>query len=125
VDLTGQVCADSIGGRFYSGIGGQLDFIRGAARAPQGLPVIALPATAGEGNASRIVSHLRPGAGVVTTRGDVDFIVTEHGTAALHGKAALERARAMLGLAALQFVKHSFAKHSSCTACGCSADRDR
>jgi acetyl-CoA hydrolase len=103
VDVTGQVCADSIGGRFFSGIGGQLDFIRGAARAPRGRPVIALPATAADGTVSRIVPHLSAGAGVVTTRGDVEFVVTEYGTAQLHGKTVRERARALIGLAAPRF----------------------
>lgn len=99
IDLTGQVCADSIGGRFYSGIGGQLDFIRGAARAPRGRPVIAMPATARNGSVSRIVAKLTPGAGVVTTRGDVHFVVTEFGIAALHGRTVRERAQALLAVA--------------------------
>lgn len=99
VDLTGQVCADSIGPKFWSGIGGQLDFIRGAARAPGGRPIIALPATALGGTRSRIVSQLAPGAGVVTTRGDVYFVVTEYGVAALHGRSVRERAQALLDIA--------------------------
>lgn len=99
VDLTGQVCADSIGGRFYSGIGGQLDFIRGAARAVQGRPIIALPSTTADGRISRIVSRLAPGAGVVTTRGDVHFVVTEHGIAELHGRNVRERGQALLRVA--------------------------
>ncbi|MEZ4552539.1 MAG: acetyl-CoA hydrolase/transferase family protein [Dehalococcoidia bacterium] len=99
VDLTGQVCADSIGGRFYSGIGGQLDFIRGAARAAQGRPIIALPSTTADGTISRIVGRLAPGAGVVTTRGDVYFVVTEYGIAALHGRTVRERAEALLRVA--------------------------
>ncbi len=99
VDLTGQVCADSIGGRFYSGIGGQLDFIRGAARAAHGRPIIALPSTTADGKISRIVARLRPGAGVVTTRGDVYFIVTEYGIAALHGRTVRERAQSLLEVA--------------------------
>ena len=103
VDLTGQVCADSIGPRFYSGIGGQLDFIRGAARAPEGRPIIALPSTAAGGTVSRIVSQLQPGAGVVTTRGDVHFVITEHGIAALHGRPVRERAQALIDVAAPQF----------------------
>lgn len=103
VDLTGQVCADSVGCRFYSGIGGQLDFIRGAARAPEGRPIIALPATAQGGTLSRIVSRLRPGAGVVTTRGDVYFVVTEYGVAALHGRPVRERAQALVDVAAPLF----------------------
>ena len=103
VDLTGQVCADSIGAVFYSGIGGQLDFIRGAARAPHGRPIIALPATALGGEKSRIVGSLAAGAGVVTTRGDVYFVVTEHGVAALHGRPASERAQALIDVAAPPF----------------------
>ena len=103
VDLTGQICADSIGARFYSGIGGQLDFIRGAARAPGGCPIIALPPTAAGGSSSRSVSQLQPGAGVVTTRGDVYFVVTEHGVAALHGRPVRERAQALIDVAAPQF----------------------
>lgn len=103
VDLTGQVCADSIGPRFYSGIGGQLDFIRGAARAPRGRPIIALPSTALGGQASRIVSQLARGAGVVTTRGDVHFVVTEFGVAALYGRTVRERAQNLVRVAAPQF----------------------
>ena len=99
VDLTGQVCADSIGPLFYSGIGGQLDFIRGAARAREGKPIIALPATAISGRISRIVPTLTPGAGVVTTRGDVHYIVTEYGIAYLHGKSIRQRARALIDIA--------------------------
>ncbi len=99
VDLTGQVCADSIGTKFWSGIGGQLDFIRGAARAPGGCPIIALPSTALGGTRSRIVSLLTPGAGVVTTRGDVYFVVTEFGTASLHGRTVRQRAQALLNIA--------------------------
>ncbi|MFA7250224.1 MAG: acetyl-CoA hydrolase/transferase C-terminal domain-containing protein [Dehalococcoidia bacterium] len=115
VDLTGQVCADSIGPKFWSGIGGQLDFIRGAARAPGGRPIIALPSTALDGTRSRIVSQLAPGAGVVTTRGDVYFVVTEHGVAALHGRSVRERAQALLDIAHPAFrealARESFALH--------------
>jgi acetyl-CoA hydrolase len=99
VDLTGQVCADSIGTAIYSGFGGQLDFIRGAARSRGGRPVIALPSTAKDGTLSRIVDVLPPGAGVVTTRADVHYVATEHGVAALHGKSLHERARALIGVA--------------------------
>lgn len=102
VDLTGQVCADSIGPRLYSGVGGQLDFIRGAARSKGGKPIIALPSSgtnrAGE-RFSRIVAMLRPGAGVVTTRNDVHFIVTEYGVANLYGKTIRQRARALVDVA--------------------------
>ena len=103
VDLTGQVCADSIGPAIYSGIGGQLDFVRGAARSRGGKPIIALPATAKDGQVTRIVTHLKPGAGVVTSRGDVHYVVTEFGVAFLHGKSIRERVQAMIRIAAPQF----------------------
>lgn len=103
VDLTGQVCADSIGPRFCSGIGGQVDFIRGAAASPKGRPVIAMPATARGGAVSRIVAELTPGAGVVTTRGDVYFVVTEYGIAELYGRSFRDRAQALLNVAAPQY----------------------
>jgi len=99
IDLTGQVCADSLGTRFFSGIGGQVDFTRGAARSPGGRAIIALPATAREGRISRIVSRLSPGAGVVTTRGDVHYVVTEYGVAYLHGKSVQERTIALISIA--------------------------
>jgi acetyl-CoA hydrolase len=99
VDLTGQVCADSIGPQLYSGAGGQVDFIRGAARAEGGLPIIALPATAKGGSLSRIVPMLEPGAGVVTSRYDVHTIVTEYGVAQLYGKTMAQRARALIAIA--------------------------
>ena len=99
VDLTGQVCADSIGHRFYSGIGGQVDFMRGAARSKGGKPIIALPSTAKGGTISRIVAELSPGAGVVTTRGDVHYVVTEYGIAHLHGKNIRQRAHALIEIA--------------------------
>lgn len=99
VDLTGQVCADSIGRDIYSGFGGQVDFIRGAARAENGRPIIALPATAKGGTVSRIVDVLAPGAGVVTSRADVHYVVTEHGVASLHGRSLRERARELIRIA--------------------------
>jgi 4-hydroxybutyrate CoA-transferase len=99
VDLTGQVNSDSIGTRLYSGIGGQVDFVRGAARAKNGKPIIALPSTAQNGTVSRIVPTLAAGAGVVTSRGDVHYIVTEFGAAFLHGKTVRERARALIEIA--------------------------
>jgi len=99
VDLTGQVCADSLGTSFYSGIGGQVDFNRGAARSHGGKAIIALPSRARGGSVSRIVSQLSPGAGVVTTRGDVHYVVTEYGTAYLHGKSVQERAIALISIA--------------------------
>ena len=103
IDLTGQVCADSLGTRPYSGFGGQLDFIRGAARSKGGLPIIALPSTAKGGKVSRIVPVLEPGAGVVTSRGDVHYVVTEHGVAYLHGKTLRERAEALIAIADPRF----------------------
>ncbi len=103
VDLTGQVCADSIGPDFYSGIGGQVDFMRGAARSRGGKPIIALPSTAKHDTLSRIVAQLKPGAGVVTSRGDVHYVVTEYGVAALHGKSIRERARALIQIAHPKF----------------------
>jgi len=103
VDLTGQVCSDSLGTYFYSGIGGQVDFIRGAARSEGGKPIIALPSTAADGSLSRIVSTLAPGAGVVTSRGDVHYVVTEYGMADLHGKNIRERALALIHIAHPKF----------------------
>lgn len=103
VDLTGQVCADSLGTRFYSGVGGQVDFMRGASRSKGGKPIIALPATAKGGALSRIVTTLAPGAGVTTTRNDIHYVVTEYGVAYLHGKTIRERAQALIGIAAPQF----------------------
>jgi acyl-CoA hydrolase len=99
VDLTGQVCADSLGRRFFSGIGGQVDFVRGAAMSEGGRPIIALPSTAKGGTISRITPMLSEGAGVVTSRGDVHTIVTEWGVAHLHGKTIRERARALIDIA--------------------------
>jgi acyl-CoA hydrolase/GNAT superfamily N-acetyltransferase len=99
VDLTGQVCADSLGTKFFSGVGGQVDFNRGAARSHGGKPIIALPSTARKSSISRIVCHLSPGAGVVTTRADVHYVVTEYGAAYLHGKSVQERALALISIA--------------------------
>ncbi len=99
VDITGQVCADSIGTRFYSGAGGQVDFIRGAARSNGGKPIIALPSTASGGTISRIVPTLKPGAGVVTTRNDVHYVVTEYGIADLYGKNIRQRVQALISIA--------------------------
>ncbi|HBY98041.1 MAG: hypothetical protein M5U01_05755 [Ardenticatenaceae bacterium] len=103
VDLTGQVCADSLGTRFYSGVGGQVDFMRGASRSKGGKPIIALPATAKSGAISRIVPTLEPGAGVTTTRNDIHYVVTEYGVAYLHGKTIRERALALMKIAAPRF----------------------
>ncbi len=103
IDLTGQVCADSIGPKLYSGVGGQLDFVYGASRSKDGVPVIALPSTAKKGELSRIVPMLKRGAGVVTTRNHVRYVVTEYGVADLYGKTIRQRARALIGIAAPQF----------------------
>lgn len=103
VDLTGQVCADSVGPRFYSGVGGQVDFIRGAARSRGGLPIIALLSTAKEETISRIVPMLTQGSGVVTTRNDVHYVVTEYGVASLHGKTVRQRARELINIAHPKF----------------------
>lgn len=99
VDLTGQVCADSLGHRIYSGIGGQMDFIRGAAISKGGKPIIALPSTAGDGKYSRIVMELLPGSGVVTTRGHVHWVVTEYGAVNLHGLSLRQRAERLISIA--------------------------
>jgi acyl-CoA hydrolase len=103
VDITGQVCSDSIGTYIYSGFGGQVDFIRGAAHSKGGKPIIALPSTAKDGEMSRIVPFLKKGAGVVTTRGDVRYVVTEYGVAYLHGKNLHERTRALINIAHPKF----------------------
>jgi 4-hydroxybutyrate CoA-transferase len=103
VDLTGQVCSDSIGQKMFSGIGGQIDFMRGAARSKGGMPIITIPSTAKGGTCSRIVPTLHPGAGVVTTRGDVHYVVTEHGVAYLHGKTLRQRAEALIAIADPKF----------------------
>ena len=103
VDLTGQVCADSIGPRLYSGVGGQLDFIYGASRSQGGVPVIALPSTALGGRASRIVGTLKPGSGVTTSRNHIRYVATEHGVADLYGKTVRERARALIAIADPRF----------------------
>jgi len=99
VDLTGQICSDSIGSRIFSGFGGQVDFIRGAARAKNGKPIIAVQATAKGGTLSRIVPFLKPGAGVVTTRADVHYVVTEFGVAHLFGKNLRERCEELIRIA--------------------------
>lgn len=103
VDLTGQVCADSIGPMFYSGVGGQLDFIRGAARSKGGIPIIALPSTAKNDTISRISALLAEGSGVTTTRNDVHYIVTEYGVASLYGKTIRHRACELINIAHPKF----------------------
>lgn len=103
VDLTGQVCADSIGARLYSGVGGQLDFVRGAGRSKGGMPIIAFLSTAKNDTTSRITPKLEHGSGVVTTRNDVHYIATEYGVAYLHGKTIRERAQALIRIAHPKF----------------------
>lgn len=103
VDITGQICADSIGTKFYSGIGGQVDFIRGAARSEGGKPIIALPSTTKDEKISRIVPMLKQGAGVVTSRGDVHYVVTEYGVAHLFGKTIQERVNSLIKIAHPKF----------------------
>ena len=99
VDLTGHVCADSMGHKLYSGVGGQVDFVRGASRSKGGKPIIALPSTTKNDTISRITWQLKPGAGVVTTRNDVHYIVTEFGIASLYGRSIRERALALIDIA--------------------------
>jgi acetyl-CoA hydrolase len=103
IDLTGQVCSDSIGTKFYSGIGGQVDFIRGAAHSEGGKPIIALPSTTKDLKISRIVPTLKNGAGVVTSRGDVHYVVTEYGVAYLFGKTIQDRAKSLIKIAHPKF----------------------
>jgi acyl-CoA hydrolase len=103
IDLTGQVCSDSIGTKIYSGFGGQVDFIRGAAQSKGGRPIIALSATVKEGQSSRIVPTLKVGAGVVTTRADVHYVVTEFGVAHLFGRNLRERTEALIGISHPKF----------------------
>jgi acetyl-CoA hydrolase len=105
IDLTGQVCADSVGTRLYSGVGGQVDFIYGASRSNGGVPIVAMPATVNvKGQTvSKIVPILRPGSGVVTTRNHIRYIVTEYGVADLYGKHLRQRARALINIAAPEF----------------------
>jgi 4-hydroxybutyrate CoA-transferase len=117
VDLTGQVCADSIGTRFYSGVGGQVDFIRGAARSKGGLPIVAFTSTTKQDTISRIVPVLAEGAGVVTSRNDVHFVVTEYGVASLHGKTVRQRVNELIGIAHPRFrdeLRHDAQKYGYC-----------
>ncbi len=108
IDLTGQVCSDSVGGRFYSGIGGQVDFNRGASFSENGRAIIAMPSTNEDGSRSRIVTTLQPGSGVVITRGTVHYIVTEYGVAYLHGKSIQERVMALISIAHPDFREQLF-----------------
>ncbi len=106
IDLTGQVCSDSIGTKIYSGFGGQVDFIRGAAQSKGGKPIIAMPASAKDGEMTKIVPMLKPGAGVVTSRGDVHYVVTEFGVAHLFGRSLRERAERLIAVAHPKFREH-------------------
>jgi len=108
IDLTGQVCSDSLGQYFYSGIGGQVDFIRGSAGSKGGKPIIALPSTARDGSVSRIVPTLSPGSGIVTSRGAVHYVVTEFGVAFLHGRSIRQRAGALIQIAHPKFRDELF-----------------
>ncbi len=112
IDITGQVCSDSIGQKFYSGFGGQLDFIRGASRSNGGKPIIALPSTTKDSKISKIVPFLKPGAGVVTTRGDVHYVVTEYGSVQLFGKPVRERVISLINIAHPDF-RESLLKYAS------------
>ena len=117
VDLTGQVCADSIGTRFYSGVGGQVDFIRGAARSKGGLPIVAFTSTTKQDTISRIVPVLAQGAGVVTSRNDVHYVVTEYGVASLHGKTVRQRVNELIGIAHPKFrdeLRHAASEYGYC-----------
>lgn len=99
IDLSGQVCADSMGASIFSGIGGQMDFIRGASLSREGKAIIALPSTARGGTVSRIVCNLKPGVGVVTTRGHVHWVVTEYGAVDLHGLSLQQRGERLIAIA--------------------------
>ena len=99
VDLTGQVCSDSLGFEFYSGIGGQVDFVRGSAMSNRGKSIMVLPSTTDDGKISRIVPYLYPGSGVTVTRGDIHYVVTEYGVAYVHGKSIRERAMLLINIA--------------------------
>ena len=99
VDLTGQVCSDSLGFEFYSGIGGQVDFVRGSAMSERGKSIMVLPSTTEDGKISRIVPYLSPGSGVVVTRGDIHYVVTEYGIAYVHGKSIRDRAMMLISIA--------------------------
>ncbi len=108
VDVTGQVAADTVGGRFFSGIGGQVDFIRGASRSRGGKPIIALPSTAKDGQVSRVQAAFEEGAGVVTSRGDIHYVVTEYGVADLWGKNIRQRTTALVAIAHPDFRREIF-----------------
>ena len=108
IDLTGQVCSDTVGGRFHSGVGGQVDFNRGAAKSERGRAIIVLPSVSRDGTRSLVVSALQPGSGVVITRASVHYVVTEHGVAYLHGKSIQERAMELISIAHPDFREQLF-----------------
>lgn len=108
IDLTGQVCSDTVGGRFHSGVGGQVDFNRGAAQSERGRAIIVLPSVSRDGTRSLVVSALQPGSGVVITRASVHYVVTEHGVAYLHGKSIQERAMELISIAHPDFREQLF-----------------
>ncbi|HRE41735.1 MAG TPA: acetyl-CoA hydrolase/transferase C-terminal domain-containing protein [Ignavibacteria bacterium] len=110
IDITGQVCADSIGNRLYSGFGGQVDFIRGASRSKNGKPIIAIPSTAKDGTISKIMPMLSAGAGVTTSRGDVHYVITENGIANLFGKSLRERVESLISIAHPKFHEELYEK---------------
>jgi 4-hydroxybutyrate CoA-transferase len=112
VDLTGQICADSIGPKLYSGVGGQLDFIYGASRSKGGVPILTLPSTAKDDTVSRITPMLKQGAGVVTTRNHVRFVITEYGIADLYGKTVRQRTKALINIAHPKF-RDELTKHAT------------
>lgn len=126
VDVTGQVCADSIGPQLYSGVGGQLDFVRGASRSAGGMSFIALPSTAKGGEISRVVPQLKPGAGVTTTRNDVHFVVTEYGVADLWGRSIAERVHALVNIAHPEFREEllAYAREQHYVGCVYSVEAD-
>ncbi len=125
VDLQGQVAADTLGPRQFSGVGGQVDFVRGANRSKGGRSIIAMPSTAAKGKASRIVAALDRGQAITTPRNDVAFIVTEHGIADLKGKTIRQRAEALIAIAAPQFRDQLRKNSSSCMACAVRQSRFR
>ena len=103
IDITGQVCSDSLGFTFYSGIGGQVDFVRGSAMSKRGKSIMVLPSTTDDGEKSRIVPYHEPGSGIVVTRGSIHYVVTEYGMAYVHGKSIRERAMALINIAHPKF----------------------
>ena len=117
IDLMGQACSEAVGSRQISGVGGQVDFIRGAAMAKHGISILAFPSTAAKGKVSKIVPNLDFGAPVTTSRNDIDYVVTEYGIASLHGKTLKERARALIEIAHPDFrdsLKEAYTERFHC-----------